>query len=251
MGRVGRGLVVAAAGLAAHVADHVGERLPFDELHGVEVHAALGADGVNRHNVRVMQLGGGLGLIAEALQVFGVERGGERQHLERDAPSQRELHGLVDDAHAAAADFAHDLEVAQRICGKRLGRFGKRTWTSRRGWFTQGGFVDQVQTIQALCERLRQVRVATQNIVAAGSFARFQFRKVFLHGLHEPGIVGQFSGVRRSIGRCVHATSPKTCRSRASARSQSFSTLSCVRSMRSATWGKVSPSRCRRTITSR
>ena len=75
--------------------------------------AALAADEVDRHDVRVMQLGGRLRLVLEALQLPGVERGGERQHLQGHAPAERELLGLVDDAHAAPADLADDAEVAE------------------------------------------------------------------------------------------------------------------------------------------
>ena len=109
----------------AQLADHRGEGPAVDELHGVEVDAALAADRVDGHDVGVVQLGGGLGLVLEALQVLGVQRRGERQHLQRDAPAQGQLHGLVDDAHAAAADLADDLEIAQR-CRSGLRRCGGR-----------------------------------------------------------------------------------------------------------------------------
>ena len=56
---------------------------------------------------------GGVGFVLEALQLPRVEHGGERQHLERDAAAERNLLGLVDDAHAAAADLAEDAEVAE------------------------------------------------------------------------------------------------------------------------------------------
>jgi serine/threonine protein kinase len=49
----------------------------------------------------------------------------------------------------------------------------------------------------------------------------------------------------------THYTPPTACRKRAIARSHNFSTLSTDRPIRSATAGNVSPSRCRRTITSR
>jgi hypothetical protein len=45
---------------------------------------------------------GRLGLVLEALQLPGVEGGGERQDLEGHPPAQGDLFGLVDDAHAAA-----------------------------------------------------------------------------------------------------------------------------------------------------
>ena len=81
------------------------------------MNSAFAADGVHRDDVRVMELRRGLGLLPESLQMLGVERGRKRQDLQGHAASQRQLDGLVDDAHAAPADLAHDLEVAQGICG--------------------------------------------------------------------------------------------------------------------------------------
>ena len=73
---------------AAQVLDDRGERLPLDVLHGVVVDAALAADAEDGHDVRVVQAGGGLRFVLEALQLPGIERGGKRQHLERDAATE-------------------------------------------------------------------------------------------------------------------------------------------------------------------
>ena len=94
--------------------DHLRQRLALDELHRVVVHAAFAADAVDRDDVRVVQARRRLGFVLEALQLPRVHRRGEGQHLERDAAVQRNLLGLVDDAHAAAADFADQAEVAER-----------------------------------------------------------------------------------------------------------------------------------------
>ena len=93
--------------------DHLRQGLAVDELHGVEVDAALAADGVDRHDVGVVQLAGGVGFVAEACQSARVEHRREGQHLQGDSPAERDLLGLVDDAHAAAADLADDAEVAE------------------------------------------------------------------------------------------------------------------------------------------
>lgn len=51
-----------------------------------------------------------------------VERGGERQHFEGDAPAERDLLRFVYDAHAAAADAGPRLfEQAARLTGIRCG----------------------------------------------------------------------------------------------------------------------------------
>ena len=93
------------------------QRLAVDVLHRVVVDAVLLADGEDRHDVRMVQLGGRLGFVAEAGDLPLVEHRGERQDLERHAAVERNLLGLVDDAHAAAADLADDLVVADLLGG--------------------------------------------------------------------------------------------------------------------------------------
>ena len=66
------------------------------------------------HDVFVVQEGGGLGLDPKALAVARVERCGRRQHFESDAAAKRNLFRLVDDTHAAAADFPDDSVLAER-----------------------------------------------------------------------------------------------------------------------------------------
>jgi hypothetical protein len=106
------------------VAEHFRQALAFDELHGVEVDAAFLAHGVHVHDVRVVQRGGGAGLVFEPLQVTRIEHRGERQDLEGDAAAQRELLGLVDHAHAAAADLADQAEVAEFAETEGVGPLG-------------------------------------------------------------------------------------------------------------------------------
>ena len=63
--------------------------------------------------LRVMQPGDGLGLAAEPLHGVLVGDDPEPQDLERHATAKRSLLGLIDDAHAAAAELADDPELAQ------------------------------------------------------------------------------------------------------------------------------------------
>jgi len=63
------GFLTHQPGLLAHLADHRCERLPLDQLHRVEVYAPVRPDGVDGHDVRVVQQGGRLGLIFEPLQL--------------------------------------------------------------------------------------------------------------------------------------------------------------------------------------
>ncbi len=69
----------------------------------------------DRHDIGMMQLGGGFGLALESPHLLGVEQRAGREHLECDSPAQRFLLGLVDHAHAAATDLAEDPVVAQPL----------------------------------------------------------------------------------------------------------------------------------------
>ena len=72
----------------------------------------LAADGQDIYNVGMLQLGHRQRLVLESLQLPRIEHGSKRQHLQRHPALQRQLLGLVDDPHAAAADFGNDAEVA-------------------------------------------------------------------------------------------------------------------------------------------
>jgi hypothetical protein len=81
------------------------ERLPGDERHD-EVGKALGfAGGKERHDVRMLELGGKLDLAAEPLDVDG---GGElgQKHLHHDFAAQRPFVSDENPRHSAAAQLA-------------------------------------------------------------------------------------------------------------------------------------------------
>ena len=73
----------------AQVADDGGQAVSVDELHGVVVDAVLAADAEDRDNMRVMELGGRMGLDLEPLPMLGVESGGERENLEGHSPARQ------------------------------------------------------------------------------------------------------------------------------------------------------------------
>lgn len=74
---------------------------------------AFAADGEDGHDVGVVQLGGGLGFVLEAQEPLGIQGRGVGQDFQGDAAVEGNLRGFVDDAHAAAAEFAEDLKIAQ------------------------------------------------------------------------------------------------------------------------------------------
>ena len=96
-------------------ADDRVEPHPLDILHHEIVEAVLLADAQNRHDVRMVQAAGRPRFAEESPAVRIVEPRVTGQHFHRHATAKRFLHGLVDDAHAAAADLSQDAEVAQAL----------------------------------------------------------------------------------------------------------------------------------------
>ena len=104
------------------VGQALGEALALDEAHREIMLALVLADLVDRHDARMVEVGGGLGLGVEPLDVGLVGELAGEDHLERDRPVEAHLPGLEDDAHAAAGDLADDLVVAEVAdAGRRSG----------------------------------------------------------------------------------------------------------------------------------
>ncbi len=102
--------------------DYLVQAAAPDQLHGVVADLGVLADLEEGHDIGVMELGGGAGLAAEALDGRGAH-GVPRQDLERHAPAQRYLLGLIDDPHPPAADLAVDPVVAD-LAQRRRGCAG-------------------------------------------------------------------------------------------------------------------------------
>jgi hypothetical protein len=98
--------------------EHFIQPQALDELHDVIGQAVLLADAEDRHDVGVVQPGRRFRLAFKALLGAGVEQQVPGQDLEGDVSAQGDLLGLVDDAHAALADFAEDAKVAELLQGK-------------------------------------------------------------------------------------------------------------------------------------
>ena len=97
----------------------VGQAAALDVLHHDEVRALLLAPVVDRHDVRVVQVGGALRLTAEPLDEARI--GGElrEQHLDGDGAVEQLIAGEEDVGHAAARDAAVQLvaTVEHRFLG--------------------------------------------------------------------------------------------------------------------------------------
>ena len=94
----------------------LGEQLPqvaaLEQLHGHEGHALLLAEVVDGDDVRVVQLGRGLGLAleADARALVGAELAGD--DLDRHLAAEHGVEGPEHLSHGALAELADDLELA-------------------------------------------------------------------------------------------------------------------------------------------
>ena len=92
-----------------------------DVAHDDVQRAALFARRVDRHDVGVVDRGGHPRLAREALAELGVACALGGDDLQRDGTLEVELHGAVDDAHAAAGDDALDAAAAEQLAWVKLG----------------------------------------------------------------------------------------------------------------------------------
>jgi hypothetical protein len=122
-------LNVSAGASPSQSFDDLGQTAAGDELHGIEMHSTLGAHGVHWHDIGVLQRGGGAGFVFEALQLPLVEHASQGKDLEGNATAERELFGLVDDAHPTAADLAENTKITQ-LARRRLPLVLRRVETS-------------------------------------------------------------------------------------------------------------------------
>ncbi len=171
--------------------------LAFDVLHGVEVHAAFGADGEDRHDIGMVQMGGRLRLVLEALQLLGVECGRERQHLQCHPPTQRDLLGLIDDAHTAPADLAQDAVIAQGPHGIGLG--GSSSAVLRAGG-SATQLVHDRQGGHQLTDLTGQLRILSCQRFHVGRPAGAQRRLHFLGHQAIDQVGAAFRRLQRRIG---------------------------------------------------
>ena len=94
--------------------DQVLQRHAIQELHGDEHAAVFFADVINGADVGMVQRRSGLRLAPEAFQRLRVLRDVVGQELEGDETVQARVLGLVDHAHAAAAELSEDAVVRNR-----------------------------------------------------------------------------------------------------------------------------------------
>ena len=103
----------------------IGEVAPLDELHAEIALAVVLADFVNRDDAGVVEQRDGLGLVLEPAQVGVVGQHAGLDHLEGDGSVEADLPGLVDDAHAAAAQLFLNLVIAEVADGGAARQVGR------------------------------------------------------------------------------------------------------------------------------
>src|SRR5208283_283325 len=110
-------------GIHGAAADAVLEGGAFQKFHGdVGLLAAL-ADVVDGADVGVIQRRSGAGLAAKAFESLGIAGDGVGQEFERDKTAEFAVLGLVNDAHATAAELFDDLVAGDSLadhCGRIL-----------------------------------------------------------------------------------------------------------------------------------
>ncbi len=125
-----------------------------DELHCEIVQPVLFPRLVNGDDIGVVQPPGSARLAAESFDPARVDHRVKHQHLQGDATAQRNLLGLVDNSHAAAANLAQNLEVAEptrqrRGADRRRPGARARATQPRNHWVAQP--VEFLQHAVALC----------------------------------------------------------------------------------------------------
>ena len=178
--------------------DQVGEAAPFDILHRVVGDVVDHPHGVHRHDPRVLQQPGDLGLELKALEGPRVERGGQGQDLERDRAAQRDLLGLVNHPHAAAGDLADDPEVAEDLAPLRIARARHRL-----GAVDRDGPVERGQPLhgrQQLAQRAGPLGMRGHKVLDLDRFARQHPRGKLVDQLQKRG-VGVAGLGRFGVGR--------------------------------------------------
>jgi hypothetical protein len=144
------------------------------------VDAALTADAEDRHDIRVVQLGRCLRFVLETLQLLGIQGGGKRQHLQRHAAAERDLHRFINHAHAAAADFPNDAEISQWPF--RLDFWQRRRHLPRTSLIQlRRDSVHELQTVQTLGQGPRDRRKARQELLPLGRRPGLQTGEILLH----------------------------------------------------------------------
>ena len=137
------------------IAEHLGQRRPFDVLGDDHQHVAEFLERVDGDDVGVPQLRRGACLALQAGPGARVARRRRRQDLQRHAPAEARVDADVEDAHAAACQQALDAIGTER----RAGLVG-----------VPAGLVEQVSRLDVR-RRVRETRPRGQRRAGPGPLA--------------------------------------------------------------------------------
>ena len=107
-------LATSWAGQRARFPEHGREGPAVDEFHDDEVGAGVLAPVLDRHEVGVRQVGGGLGIAPESLHKGPVDREFGKEDLEGDRSVQLTIAGAIDLGHPPAGDQVRGQFVTVR-----------------------------------------------------------------------------------------------------------------------------------------
>ena len=102
----------------------IGKGATFEELHGVPEEPAARAYTVDGDDVWVIERRGSTGFALEAIYGPSTEREVGREHLDGHLAAEVCFGREVHDGHAAAAEFAVDLELAAHLLADQALEFG-------------------------------------------------------------------------------------------------------------------------------
>ena len=118
-----------------------GQAAALNELHCEVVLTLMFADLVDRDNVGMVEQGGGLGFSAEAPDIGGGGQLSGKDDLQRDDAVGVDLSGLVNQAHAAPAQFLQHLVAGQVDVPPAAGRGTERHWSEGQSFRSAGSGV--------------------------------------------------------------------------------------------------------------
>ena len=98
---------------AAEIGDDLVQPPTLDKLHGIVAGAAFLALGIDGDNIGVVELARRLGFPAKSHDRRSRQPESRRQYFERHRAVQRDLPGLIDDAHAARTDPPLNAKVSK------------------------------------------------------------------------------------------------------------------------------------------
>ena len=178
-----------------HLIDHRIERGPLDELHDVIRNAIVLAEPEDRDDVGMVQPRRGLRLTLKPHPLRGVAQHPLGEDLEGHGPAQGDLHGLVDDPHAPAADLPDDSEITESGVGRRA--------RIREGLHGIQGPFQPGHRREDLADLVGQVRIAAHELLDVRPLAAAESRGEFVDQPFDQGLVAPPAGA----GDRTHAAS--------------------------------------------